>query len=332
LNAVFKENWTGSGTQTTIATGFNYPVGVAVDGAGNVYVADQNNTKVTEWSPSGSSYTFSGAYTGLGNVESVAVDGSGNLYVGSLAYGLVLFPAGSTVPYYLTRTFYPFGLAVDSQGVIYAADNSNNRIVTETLANGAFTQSTIASNLNGPHGLAVDGNGNVYVADTFDNQIVKLTRSGSSYSQSTLLSGINDPLGVALDATGNIYVSSAAAGTILKLDTADPPSLSFGTTIAGTTSTAQSVTVTNYGNAPLTFPLPAAVNNPNISANFALNATGSAACPQVSATSATPGTLAPNSSCHAEDYVGSAGGDFVRDNAERNPTRRHLAGRWYLRL
>jgi Abnormal spindle-like microcephaly-assoc'd, ASPM-SPD-2-Hydin len=130
--------------------------------------------------------------------------------------------------------------------------------------------------------------------------------------QTTLVGGINDPLGVALDAAGNIYVSSAAAGTILKLDTADPPSLSFGTTIAGTTSTAQSVTVTNYGNAPLTFPLPATGSNPDISANFALNATGSAACPQLSATSTAPGTLAPNSSCQLPvTFAPAAGGNIT---------------------
>jgi sugar lactone lactonase YvrE len=206
-NAVIKETWDGSGyTPAVIGNNFSYPVGVAVDGAGNVYVADQNNTRVTKWRPTGSTYTLSQTYSGLGNVESVAVDGSGNLYVGSLAYGLVLFPAGSIIPNYITRTVYSFGLAVDFNGVLYAA--SSNDVITETLTDGAFVQATIASNLNGPHGLTVDPNGNVYVTSTFGNQVVLLTRSGNGFSKSTVLSFLSNPLGVALDAAGNVYASS----------------------------------------------------------------------------------------------------------------------------
>jgi hypothetical protein len=62
---------------------------VAVDGAGNVYIADQDAMEVLKESPSNGGYTQSVPFTNLGNVEAVAVDGSGNVYIASLAYGVL---------------------------------------------------------------------------------------------------------------------------------------------------------------------------------------------------------------------------------------------------
>jgi NHL repeat len=121
-NAVVKETWTGSGyTQSTVATGLAYPVGVAVDGAGNVYIADQDASEVLKETPlSGGGYTQSAAFTGLGTVESVAMDGSGNVYISSLAYGLLkeTLTAGGFSQSTVAGTVYAFGIAVDDQGNI----------------------------------------------------------------------------------------------------------------------------------------------------------------------------------------------------------------------
>jgi streptogramin lyase len=307
-NRVVKETWNGSGyTQTTVAPGLSDPVGVAVDGAGNVYVADRGNAKVTKWAPSGSSYTLSQTYIGLGNVTSLAVDGGGNLYVGSLTYGLILFPAGSTLPYYISPKLSPLGIAIDFNGVLYVTDD-NNELITETLVDGAFTQATIASNFNRPFGVTVDSNGIVYVADMFNNRVVKLTRSGGSYSQSTF-SVVGEPQSIAFDAAGNFYASGDGGSPIQKLDTLTPPSLRFLTTVTGNTSPAQSVTLANYGNAPLTFPLRSSGSNPDISANFALDTTSSMACPQASTA---PATLTPDSSCQlAVSFAPTTGGSLT---------------------
>jgi DNA-binding beta-propeller fold protein YncE len=326
-NAVVKETWTGSGyTQTTVATGLAYPVGVAVDGAGNVYIADQDASEVLKETPlSGGGYTQSAAFTGLGTVEAVAVDGSGNVYISSLAYGLLKesLTTGVYSQNTVAGTIYASGIAVDQQGNIYLGDNVNNQVLKETLSNGSYTQSTIATGLSGPHGVAVDGSGNVYIADTFGSRLVKETLSAGVYTQSTLASGMNDPLGVVADGSGNVFASSAAGNSVWKLDFADPPSLNFATTTSGSTSNAQTVTVENIGNTPLSFPVLASGNNPSISTNFTLNSTGTTACPLVGASSSTAGTLAAGASCQllvsfAPVIGGSINGSLVLTDTNLN--------------
>jgi streptogramin lyase len=296
-NAVVKETWTGNGyTQSTVATGLAYPVGVAVDGAGNVFIADQDAMQVLKETPtSGGGYAQTAAFTGLGTVESVAVDGSGNVYIGSLLIGLLKETLTSTgyVQSVISAGVYPNGIAVDGAGNIYLGQ-SGSQLFKETLANGSYTQSTIASGLN-TLGLTVDGMGNLYVADTGSGQLVKLTVSGSSYIQSSVAS-LTHITGVAADGNGDVFASSAEGNSVLKVDLVDPPSLNFATTNSGSTSDAQTVTLVNIGNAPLSFPIPTSGNNPSISTNFTLNSTGSTACPLVGSTS-TAGTLAAGVSC-----------------------------------
>ena len=78
------------------------------------------------------------------------------------------------------------------------------------------------------------------------------------------------------------------------LDFADPPALTFASTVWGSTSadSPQTVTLENVGNAPLSFPIPATGNNPSIAPNFTLNSSLESACPLLSSGTSGPGTLA----------------------------------------
>jgi hypothetical protein len=132
-------------------------------------------------------------------------------------------------------------------------------------------------------------------------EVLKETLSAGSYTQSVLpASGLTAPAGLAVDGSGNIYIADYLGNHVLKEDLADPPSLSFATkTKAGTTDTADgplTVTVTNVGNAPLTFPTPSSGNNPSISGDFTFDSSGDGACPLVAAGSA-DGTLAAGATC-----------------------------------
>jgi hypothetical protein len=101
-----------------------------------------------------------------------------------------------------------------------------------------------------------------------------------------------------VDGSGNVYIVDFSNYRVLKEDFADPPSLTFASTQVGQTSSdsPQTVTLQNYGNTALTFPVPASGNDPSISANFALNNSEEPACPLVSAGS-TAGVLAAGASC-----------------------------------
>jgi NHL repeat len=114
-----------SGAQSTVASsGLNLPIGVAVDGSGNIYTADTVNNRVLKETPSNGGYIESTVVSSLPNSPwAVAADGSGNVYI--------------SIP-------------------------DSNQVLIETLAGGAYTQSTVGSGMNGPHGVGVDSRGNIY--------------------------------------------------------------------------------------------------------------------------------------------------------------------------
>ena len=203
----------GSANGTGTAASFYYPYGVAVDGSGNVYVADTFNHLIRK-------------ITSAGVVTTLA--GSGI--------------SGSTNGIGTTASFdHPYGVAVDVSGNVYVADLSNNLIrmitsvgVVSTLAGSGlgYTNGTgTAASFNQPVGVAVDASGNVYVADYGNNLIRKITSTGvvttlagSGLSGNTNGTGttarFNGPDGVAVDAFGNVYVADVSNNLIRKITSA----------------------------------------------------------------------------------------------------------------
>jgi len=213
----------GQGT----AASFYAPSGVAVDGSGNVYLADIGNKRIRKITPSGNVTTLAGSgITGY-------ADGQGT----GATFGA------------------PLGVAVDSSGNVYVADHGNHRIrkitpsgnVTTLAGSGAagYTdgQGTGAS-FNFPAGVAVDANGNVYVGDFMNNRVRKITPSGNvttlagsgtaSYAdgQGTAAS-FNYPAGVAVDSGGNVYVADHYNHRIRKITPNGNVTTLAGSGIAG---------------------------------------------------------------------------------------------------
>jgi uncharacterized protein (TIGR03437 family) len=195
------------------------PTGLAVDGAGNLYIADTGNNRIREVS-NGVITTVAGGGSGtlgdngpaigaeLNNPNGIAVDAAGNLYIAdtgnngirkvsggvitSVAGNLTAGYTGGSVPAAGAPLNQPSGVAVDGAGNLYIADTLNRRIrkvsngVIATIAgNGTQGYSgddgvAISAELNDPNGLAVDAAGKVYVADTDNLRIRVLTPFGSS--------------------------------------------------------------------------------------------------------------------------------------------------------
>ena len=108
---------------TPVSSGLSGPMGVAVDGAGNVYIADTGNWAVRKWNP------VTGAMTNLAVGQScagVAVDGAGNVYIADNYYGTIeeWNAASGTVSTLVSSGLnQPGGVAVDGAGNVYIADN-----------------------------------------------------------------------------------------------------------------------------------------------------------------------------------------------------------------
>ena len=203
----------GSADGTGTAASFYKPSGVAVDGSGNVYVAEYYNHLIRK-------------ITSAGVVTTLAGSGS----------------AGSANGTGTAASFYrPYGVAVDGNGNVYVADYYNHLIrkitsagVVTTLAGsgsqGSADGTGTAASFYNPSGVAVDGSGNVYVADRSNHLIRKITSAdvvttlagsgsqGSANGTGTAAS-FTLPYGVAVDASGNVYVADSGNNLIRKIAT-----------------------------------------------------------------------------------------------------------------
>jgi sugar lactone lactonase YvrE len=200
----------GTATNAT----FNTPRDVAVDAAGNVYVADGGSNRIRKITPGGMVTTLAGSGSwvfsdGTGSGASfsqphgVAVDAIGNVFVADTGnhrirkvtpQGVVTTLAGSTMGFAdgigsNAKFNFPTGVDVDATGNIFVADSSNNRIrivtpegVVRTLAGSgaaAFADGTGAgASFNNPQNVAVDAGGNVFVADMFNHRIRRISPGG----------------------------------------------------------------------------------------------------------------------------------------------------------
>ena len=190
-------------------------------------------------------------------------------------------------------------MAVDGSGNIYIADTFNSAV--KEMPPGCAS-STCVTTLGGgfyyPFGVAVDGSGNVYVGDTGAGLVQEMPPGCFTSSCVTTLGGqFFSPTGVVVDGRGNVYVADEGYSALYELNLATPPSLTFASTTAGSKSTdsPKAVTLSNIGNEPLTFPVPATGENPSLSAGFTLDPLTT--CPEVLSYSAA-GTLAAGASCN----------------------------------
>jgi sugar lactone lactonase YvrE len=255
----------GSDNGTVSVARFFNPTGVAIDGSGNVYVADQNNHLIRKITPVGVVSTLAGSGSqgfanGIGTAASfsfpseIAVDGLGNVYVADqdnfrirkiTPAGVVSTFAGSSVAGFANGTgtaasFSPLtGLALDVSGNVYVADYGNHSIrkitpagVVSTLAGsgsqGSSDGTGTAASFNYPTRVVVDGSGNVYVADRTNNLIRKITPTGvvitlagsgsvGSANGMGIAASFNGPSGVAIDGSGNLYVADTYNNRIRKI-------------------------------------------------------------------------------------------------------------------
>jgi sugar lactone lactonase YvrE len=228
----------GSSDGTGSAAHFNSPQGIAVDTAGNIYVADTNNDTVRKITSGGTVTTLAGVagQTGSGGGAggsarfnrpcAVAVDTSGNVYVADFSNAVIRkIDLSDTVTTlagyagntgftdgdgYLARFNQPYALTVDSSGYVYVADTFNRAIREITPSGSVTTLNGLQSRFYYPQGIAVDGSGNLYVADG-DNQAISMGAalnpppSGTAISNESVTSGQNTSFTVSATGSSMTY-------------------------------------------------------------------------------------------------------------------------------
>jgi sugar lactone lactonase YvrE len=211
-------------SQTVITSALGNATGVAVDGLGNLYIADGANGLIV--SSQGSNAATATVLSGLSTPVQLAIDTSGNLYVANGASNQVVkIPNQSGALNVNSTTNLGTGLgtvtgvAVDVSGNVYIVDATNKQVVKIA----GTTQTVLASALTAPKQVAVDRLGNVYIADAGANKVIYLPFGGGAAS--TVGTGLNAPSGVATDAANNIYIADTGNGRVLQIPvTAGVPS------------------------------------------------------------------------------------------------------------
>ena len=197
---------------------FSLPISVAIDGAGNKYIADSANDTIRKITPAGTVSTFAGQAGNPGSADGTGVnaqflapqgtaaDSGGNIYVADTGNHIIrkITPTGAVTTYagYAGITnntdgtgtnaafYFPQGITADASNNLYVTDTGNNTVrkiatggVVTTLAGfanrpGSADGNSTNAHFNDPTGIAVDTNGNVLVADTLNHAIRKITSAG----------------------------------------------------------------------------------------------------------------------------------------------------------
>ena len=258
------------------------PSSVAVDGAGNLYIADSAHNRIREVYAGGDIQTICGngtpGYTGdsgqatgatLNTPRSIAVDGAGNLYIAdsgnnvireiNKASGVITTIAGNGTPGNLDGSATPLelndplGVTVDAAGGVYIADTGNQRILEFSPSSGNATTKAgdgtagfagdggapAAAELNLPYAVAFDASGNMYIPDSGNNCVRVAyvtgtdagkieTYAGSCHTGTGSYGGdggapasanLFAPSAVAVDAAGNLYIGDTQNNRIRKVTT-----------------------------------------------------------------------------------------------------------------
>jgi hypothetical protein len=252
--------FSGDGGPATNAQ-LNFPVAIATDSSGNVYIDDQGNNVIRKVTPSGTISTVAGngtaGFSGDGRPATnaqingsfgIAVDGNGDLFIADTSNNVVreVTPdglihtiagtgtagfSGDNGPATAAQLNIPAGLTLDSNGDLFIADRLNNRI-REVTPQGIIT--TVAGNgtggfsgdggpatnaqLDRPDDVAIASNGDLFIADEFNGRVRVVMANGiiSTFAgggNSGLGDGgpataasFNTPVGVAVDASGNVFI------------------------------------------------------------------------------------------------------------------------------
>lgn len=230
--------YTGDGGPAKNAR-LNHPMGIALDAANNLYIADALNNVIRKVN----------AVTGI--ITTVAGNGYGAGM--SLGHGGYTGDNGQATA---ARLNYPEGIAVDATGNMYIADAQNNvirkvntaNVITTLAGTGAAGFSgdggmAAAATLMFPSSVAVDGPGSVYIADQGNNNVRKVTTDGkiatiagirsAGYNpgeHNALLSQLSAPTGVTVDGNGLVYIADQRNNVVRVLG---PASIVNGVTTVG---------------------------------------------------------------------------------------------------
>ena len=223
-----------SGANGLSGAGIDFPQAVAIDSAGNAWIANYANASISEFSGGGVAMSPSSGFTGGGLAFPVALafDGGGNLWISNQGAdaisefapsGTALSPASGYIGGGLDS---PFGIASDQVGNVWVANYYGSDLAglegfAAMMPGTPFspTDGFVGGGLDSPVGLAIDGAGNIWITN-YRAMSVSEFAGASNPSPGSPISGAfgyNDasfasPYGIAIDSSGNVWIADNDAG------------------------------------------------------------------------------------------------------------------------
>ncbi len=197
-----RQGFAGDGGPAAAAE-LNAPGGIALDTAGNIFIADTGNQRIRRIASS---------------------DGTVTTVAGSGVAGF----SGDTGPGIAARLRFPSSLAMGTSGALYIADTGNHRVcllrtdgtLVTVAGNGSEGDNgdggpALAAALDAPSGLALLPDGRLLIADRGAHRVRILQTDGTIAAYSTGAAGLRRPVGLATDTAGSVFVADAAEQRVM---------------------------------------------------------------------------------------------------------------------